>query len=440
MRSRVQSRRPRASWPLILSVTGVLTLLAALAGWWAYKTYYWRVEDNMLEFWGQVREVVAPHPEVLPTAVQAAAAPTLEFPPSPTPIPTTTPEATATALDRATDAASSTATPPPPSPTPLPSSVTLTGFEHVYQLFNNCGPASLTINLSYWRWQGNQKDVAAVVKPNQYDRNVSPRELYDYLLTQGFDAYIRVNGDLDTLKRFIAAGYPVLLEKGYYCEKGERCSGWFGHYSVFTGYDDAGGYFITQDTFRGPDLKLTYDYVITNWRAFNFLYLIVFPAGAERDAKVAALLGDAADLNQNYRAALARAQNEALSLSGEDAAFAWFNVGTNLYYLQDYAGAAAAYDQARQIGLPYRMLWYQFGPYRSYYQMARYQDVIDIATFAIGGAIGEPGLEEAYYWRGQAEEALGRRDLAIEDYRTALVRHPDYQNALDALAALGVTP
>jgi tetratricopeptide (TPR) repeat protein len=72
--------------------------------------------------------------------------------------------------------------------------------------------------------------------------------------------------------------------------------------------------------------------------------------------------------------------------------------------------------------------------------MARYQDVIDLATFAINGAIGEPGLEEAYFWRGQAEEALGQRDQAIEDYRTALVRHPDYQDALDALAALGVTP
>jgi tetratricopeptide (TPR) repeat protein len=439
MRSRVQARRRRASWPIILGVPLGLALLAALAGVWAYQTDP-RVQYRVLEFWGQVRDVVAPHPAVLPTPVPAAGVPTLVLPPTPTLEPTATPRATSAPAVLSTPVVEPSDLPPTLTPTPFPSQVTLTGFKYEPQLFNNCGPASLAINLSYWGWTGNQKDVAAAVKPNQYDRNVSPRELYEYLLTQGFDAYIRVNGDLDTLKRFIAAGYPVLVEKGYTCEKGERCSGWFGHYSVFTGYDDAGGYFITQDTFRGPDLKLSYEYTLENWRAFNYLYLIVFPAEAARDAEVAALLGEAADLNRNYRDALARAQAEALTLTGQDAAFAWFNVGTNLHYLQDYAGAAAAYDQARQTGLPYRMLWYQFGSYRAYYQMARYQDVIDIATFAIEGAIGEPGLEEAYFWRGQAEEALGQREQAIEDYRTALVRHPGYQNALDALAALGVSP
>ncbi len=438
MRSRVQSRQ-RASWALILGVPLGLALLAALVGAWAYETDS-RVQVRVLEFWGQVRDVVAPHPANLPTPVQVASVSTLVLPPTPSPEATATAAATTAATRLSTPIVVPTDLPPTPTPTPPPSKVTLTGFKYEPQLFNNCGPASLSINLSYWEWKGNQKDIASVLKPNQYDRNVSPRELYEYLLTQGFDAYIRVNGDLDTLKRFIAAGYPVLVEKGYTCEKGERCSGWFGHYSVFTGYDDAESYFITQDTFRGPDLKLSYAYVANNWRAFDNLYLVVFPVGAEHDAEVAALLGAAADLNRNYHDALARAQTEALTLTGQDAAFAWFNVGTNLYYLQDYAGAAAAYDQARQIGLPYRMLWYQFGPYRSYYQMARYQDVIDLATFAIGGAIGEPGLEEAYFWRGQAEEALGQRDPAIEDYRTALIRHPGYPNALDALNALGVTP
>lgn len=438
MRSRVQSRQPpRSPWPLILGVSGVLALLAALAGVLAYE-FNSRVQIRVLEFWGQVRDVVAPHPAVLPTPVQAAG-PTPAFPPTPTFEATATPAATSPST-RSTPVAEPTDAPPTPTPTPFPSSVTLTGFKYEAQLFNNCGPASLAINLSYWGWKGSQRDVAAVVKPNQYDRNVSPRELYEYLLTQGFDAYIRANGDLDTIKRFIAAGYPVLIEKGYTCEKGERCSGWFGHYSVFTGYDDAGSYFITQDTFRGANLKLSYDYVRANWRTFNDLYLIIFPAGDQHDAEVRALLGDAVDLNRNYHGALTRAQNEALTLTGQDAAFAWFDVGTNLFYLQDYAGAAAAYDQARQIGLPYRMLWYQFGPFRSYYQMARYQDVIDLATFAIDGAIGEPGLEEAYFWRGQAEEALGQRDSAIEDYRTALLRHPGDQNATEALAALGATP
>ena len=99
--------------------------------------------------------------------------------------------------------------------------MTLTGFHHEYQLYNNCGPTTLAIDLSYWGWTGGQKTAAAILKPNQDDKNVSPRELYEYALTQGYDAYIRVNGDVDTLKRFLAAGYPVVVEKGFTCEKGE---------------------------------------------------------------------------------------------------------------------------------------------------------------------------------------------------------------------------
>jgi tetratricopeptide (TPR) repeat protein len=318
--------------------------------------------------------------------------------------------------------------------------VTLTGFKHEYQLFNNCGPASLSINLSYWGWAGEQRQAATVLKPVQDDKNVSPRELYEYALTQGYDAYIRSNGDVDTLKRFIAAGYPVLVEKGFTCLPGERCSDWFGHYSVFMGYDDAQEKFILQDSFRGPNITMSYDDVMRDWRAFNYLYVVFFPLGPEHDAKVRALLGEAADLDANYRAALRRAQQEAAGSTGEAASFAWFNVGTNLYYLQDYAGAAAAFDQSRQIGLPYRMLWYQFGPYTSYYYLSRYQDVIELTSFAIDSVNTVPGLEEAYYWRGLAYRAIGESTLAAEDFRTALQRHPNYELAAVALQEMGLTP
>src|SRR5262249_45593274 len=176
---------------------------------------------------------------------------------------------------------------------------------------------------------------------------------------------------------------------------------------------------------------------LANWRAFDYLYVVFFPAGQKHDSTVQQLLGKALDVTQNYHDALARAQSEALTSTGEPDAFAWFNVGTSLADLKDFHGAAAAYDQARQIGLPYRMLWYQFGPYLSYYYMARYGDVADLATFAINSVTTTPGLEESYYWRGQAEESLGQPDAAIADYKTALDRHPGYKPAIEALQQLG---
>ncbi len=439
MRSHTANRVFRSYWLFLLVGLAVAALLGGLAGLWAYD-HDSRVRFHVQETWASLRGLVVPQPEVVPTPVRLASAPT--FAPSPTATlpPTATPGPTTSRGPSASPTVLASPTPAPPSPTPLPRQVTLTGFKHEYQLYNNCGPASLAIDLSYWGWTGGQKTAAAVLKPNQDDKNVSPRELYEYALTQGFDAYIRVNGDVDTIKRFLAAGFPVLVEKGFTCAKGERCSGWFGHYSVVSGYDDGAGVFTLQDSFRGPNIKMAYADLMENWRAFDFLYVIFFPAGEANDARVRALLGPAVDLNQNYHDALAAAQADTNRTTGEAAAFAWFNVGTELHNLQDYGGAAAAYDQSRQIGLPYRMLWYQFGPYRSYYYMARYQDVVDLASFAIDSVNTVPGLEEAYYWRGLAEIALGQPDKSEADFRTALERHPNWQPAIDALGEMGLAP
>lgn len=426
----------RSPWPYLGLGLAALAMAALLLANWFYE-HDSRVRFRVQAAWASVQELIDPQAAVVPTPVILAAAPT--FAPSPTAPPS------ATASPGPTEGPGDTATPAPtqtptPSPIPPPAEAMLTGFKHQYQLYNNCGPASLAINLSFWGWDGDQKQAASVLKPNQDDKNVSPRELYEYALTLGYDAYIRVDGDVEALKRFIAAGYPVLVEKGFTCVKGENCSGWFGHYSVFVGYDDAKQVFYLQDSYRGPNITMTYTDVVLNWRAFNYLYMVFFPAGAEQDAAVRQLLGPALDLEANYRAALERAQFEALNSTGEAAAFAWFNVGTNLHSLRDYAGAAAAYDQSRQIGLPYRMLWYQFGPYLSYYYMSRYQDVVDLATFAIDSVNTVPGLEEAFYWRGMAEIALGQPDQAAEDFRTALQRHPGYKPAIEGLAQLGQTP
>ncbi|MDW8327656.1 MAG: C39 family peptidase [Anaerolineales bacterium] len=433
--------RRRSRWPLVVIVFSVFGLCGTLSAWYAYETderVHFRVEEWRAQVWDALYQPAdtVPTPVIVFTTL-AKQPVTATLPPTPTseavatatatlPGPTATPEPTAT---------------PTPSPTPLPPRVMLTGFRHEYQKFNNCGPASLAVNLSYWGWQGTQADTARVLKPNQDDKNVSPIEMYNYITTLGFEGYIRVNGDVETLKRFIAAGYPVLVEKGFQCLPGEeRCSGWFGHYSVFKGYDDARREFYMEDTFRGPNLALSYEETLTNWRAFNYLYMVIYPNTPEHDAAVEALLGPAViDLEQNYRDALKRAQDEVYTLSGQDQAFAWFNIGTNLHWLRDYAGAARAYDEARLIGLPRRMLWYQFGPYRAYYYSGRYQDVYDLATFAIESS-PKPGLEEAFYWRGLALEAFGQRDRAIEDYRQALMWNPADAEARGALTRLGVAP
>lgn len=85
------------------------------------------------------------------------------------------------------------------------------------------------------------------------------------------------------------------------------------------------------------------------------------------------------------------------------------------------------------------MMWYQTGPYWAYYYSGRYQDVIDLATTTLD-AMSEPVLEESYYWRALAREALGDTKGAIKDLRSALKFHPSFEPSLTRLQQMGITP
>ncbi len=99
----------------------------------------------------------------------------------------------------------------------------------------------------------------------------------------------------------------------------------------------------------------------------------------------------------------------------------------------DHENAAAAFDQARAIGLPWRMLWYQFGPYEAYYQIGRYDDVILLADTTL---MERPYFEESYYYRGLAKAALGDIEQARSDLQKAVKRNPNFSPAAEALAQL----
>ncbi len=85
------------------------------------------------------------------------------------------------------------------------------------------------------------------------------------------------------------------------------------------------------------------------------------------------------------------------------------------------------------------MMWYQTGPYWAYFYSGRYYDVINLATQTLN-YMSEPVLEESYYWRGLAREALGDVDGAIADWRTAVQHHPNWEPALAQLQRYNAAP
>ncbi len=422
MFSRFSSPQGRARAVAVVIVLGLgLLLLPPVRQRLAWRVTLWR--SRLYYALRPPEEAVfvpSPPPTARPSTTRPAPA---ERSPTPTPRPSPTPVAT---------------------PTPRPPAAFWPPPRHEYQHWNNCAPATLSMALAFWGWEGDQTALAPLLKPNPRDKNVSPAEIeVGVLYHTRFMAVARPAGDLDLLRDFIAAGLPVMVEKGF---EPADVEGWMGHYLLIWGYDDAKQVFYTHDSYQGPERAVPYAQLEDEWRAFNFVFVVVYPP--ERDAQVRALLGQRADPTAAYHAAALRAERETRELTDRPQVFAWFNLGESLVGLGDYANAAQAYDQAF-AGLaalpvahrPWRWMWYHDGPYRAYYAQGRYEDVIRLATTTLK-AMSEPVLEEAFYWRGRAYAALGDLDAARADFQRALRAHPGYEPAQRALQALdaGETP
>lgn len=317
----------------------------------------------------------------------------------------------------------------------------MTGFTHVYQEWNNCGPATMVMALTHFGRVHSQRDTAAVMRPNPEDRNVTPQEMADFVNAQeGMQALARINGDLDLLKRLLANNVPVIIEIGFDPPGEYRWLGWYGHYLLPVAYDDASGQVWVYDSWLGtsevpqtnadPNGRvLTYDELDAYWSQFNRSYIVIHQP--EQAALVADLLGQARDDNTMWRNSLTRAQEEAARNPGN--AFFWFNLGTSYNALGDFEKAAAAFDQARAIGLPWRMLWYQFGPYEAYYQTGRYDDVVLLAETTLQD---RPYFEESFYYLGLAQAAQGDDQSARENLESAAAFNPNFVPARQALTEL----
>ena len=337
---------------------------------------------------------------------------------------------------------------PSPIPTatavPIPSAARLEGIQHHFQDWNNCGPATLAMTLSYFDLFVTQSDTAAVLKPNPEDRNVSPFEMVAYVdENTPYQALNRVNGRLDMLKQFVANGIPVIVEIGIDPPGEYQWLGWYGHYLLVVAYDDVAEQFFVYDSWFGTSdvpgenadrngRNLAYAEVEKYWPQFNRNYVAVYRP--EQSDKVAQIVGQ--DMDDTVMWSQSQAQAQADAAADPENAFFWFNLGTSYNANGDFERASAAFDQARAIGLPWRMLWYQFGPYEAYYQVGRYEDVILLADVTLKD---RPYFEESFYYRGIALAAVGETAVATEDLEKAATFNPNFAAAVVALAQMEST-
>lgn len=447
---------------ILLAGIGLLILVVVVYNIpFVHTRLAWRVEALQ----GEIRQFFRPPAE----QVFIPAAPSTVATALPSPIVTRiAPPVTATPTQ-----ALPTAT-PTITPTPLPERVDLKG-ERFYtdqkNRWNYCGPANLVMALKFWGWKGLpgrtddlRDQVASIIKPGfadpsksfiergRLDLNVMPYEMADFVTDYtDYAALIRHGGELHTLKALLSAGFPAVIEKGYYERDTQGKRTWMGHYLFVTGYDEAQQVFIVQDAYYlngeppRKNRRISYEELLEGWRSFNYLFLVVYPP--EREAEVLAALGNWSDPQWAIRHALELAEADIQTQKEIDLFFAWFNKGTSLVQMQDYAGAAAAYDQAFLIyaGLtqdnsqrPYRMVWYQTGPYWAYFYTGRYQDVINLANVTLATPSVGPTLEESLYWRGMAYYALGQTGSAAKDMLEAVRLNPNFAPGIQRLKEWGL--
>ncbi|MHB8779314.1 MAG: C39 family peptidase [Anaerolineales bacterium] len=398
---------------IVFGLAGLLLLAVAL-----YQIPYvksvlsWRIEVWSTYF-KNVVDPVGKMPTPLPSTPFATFTPE---PPTPTPRATTQPTATLP---------------------PLPAQVSLPLPKYEVQGINNCGPATLAMTLRMYGWEGDQYDIARIVKPIDKDRNVNPDELRYYILNEAgwLRAEFRVAGDIDLLKRLLAANYPVIVEEASTLDpqdaNGPNDDLWDAHYILITEYDDTTEVLTAQDPLRGPDKKIPYDQFMADWKPFNYVYMVIYFPQNEEEVK--SILGNNWDLDQSRKNAMKIAQ--AAVTSDPNDKFAWFNLGSNLVYFDRYQEAAQAYDKAYTIGLPQRMTRYQFGPFFAYYNNDQIDYLLEL-TKNTYTPINGYYAEEALLWHGYGLYRKGDYAGALKDWNKALEVHPGYQDAESAIGLI----
>ncbi len=304
---------------LIIVLVAMAGLLLFVAGSVRYGG-----ADGLLQ---RVRAEIMPlqpveHPPLVPTPLPTPTSPVLEAlqatntptqpPPSSTPTPSAEPDAP---LPEPTPTATSTST---PYYQPAGEQTELAGLNHYWQTWNNCGPATLAMQLSYFGSTMNQEAVRQTLRPNREDKNVSPWELAEFARSQGYNALAQVNGDTDRLKLLLSNGIPVLIETWLVPEPNDG----MGHYRLLTGFEDESQTWIAYDSYisTGIDpnqpyrgISLPYAEVDKFWPVFNYTYVLIFTN--EQAELVESILGEDADSGAMWQRALDEAESSVIEES-----------------------------------------------------------------------------------------------------------------------------
>lgn len=305
----------------------------------------------------------------------------------------------------------------------------VTNPKHTYQTFNNCGPATLSMMLSWYGVDVSQAELGAKMRPYQNqdgdndDKTIFTYEFVDWAKEYNLLAAGRVNGDIDLLKKFTANGIPVVVKT--WLNPGED----IGHFRIVRGFDEKKQVIIQDDSYQGPNREIKYFDFLSMWQPFNFDYMIVYTP--EMQDKVAAIIGEEMDEQKAWDNALVRAEKE--QVLDPQNPYPRFNIATASYHLGDYQRSVSEYE-AVSASLPRRMLWYQIEPILAYKELGNYDKVFEIANTIIEN--GNRAFSELYLLKGEIYLIQGNSAAAKEQFELAVLYNQNLKSAKEALEGL----
>jgi tetratricopeptide (TPR) repeat protein len=320
---------------------------------------------------------------------------------------------------------------PTPMPTlkPLPESKLLNNNYHIFQSFNNCGPASLSMYLSYYNINKSQEELGNELRPYQIpggdndDKSVTLEELALKGQEYGLVAFHRPNGNVGLIKNFINNDIPVLTRT--WLHKSED----IGHYRIVKGFDDTTGEFIQDDSYQNHDLRYSYPEFNELWKKFNYEYLVLIPKDKEKIAQQ--ILGEDLEPKKAWENAV-KLSKEELSKNPDDI-YAGFNLSVAYHNIGEFGQSIREFEKVHNR-LPFRTLWYQIEPIDSYYQVGDYQNVFEATDSIINNF--NRAYSEAYILRGQSYLKMGDRKSAKTEFEKAVFYNENLKKAQDALASV----
>ena len=312
---------------------------------------------------------------------------------------------------------------PTPTPTPIPTSKILDNGEyHIFQSFNNCGPASLSMTLRFYKINESQEKIGNALRPyqipggNNDDKSVTLEEMANYSKQFGLIPYHRPMGDPELVKQFIANNIPVIVRT--WTKPDED----IGHYRVIKGYDDLTKTFLQDDSLQNKNLIYTYSDFNQLWEKFNYEFLVLVP----KDKQVLAqqILGE----NKDEIAAWQSAVDNSLTQlqKNPDDIYSRFNLSVAYHHTGEYEKSVNEFEKVENQ-LSFRTLWYQIEPIEAYYELGNYDKVLQITDRILNNQ--NRAFSELYILRGKIYQSRGQTELARQEFQNAVFYNSNLNEA-----------